>query len=575
MAMECLCCSYHTDQRGCSRHEGDVSSGDVAHQDLHLQLTLTLRQPNFSSVLGRCARVYENTMVADEYEQPAAAEITPTPSSRTAAWPFDDTETDLIIRSSDGVDFHVLRKIMSIASPNIKSRLAALPSAVDGPQILDIPAHSTTLDQLLRHCYPVDFPSFDHIELLEPVLKLAIAYEFKLAINVLTERLRTNLNASIWDALRVYACACRLSLHTEKQLALKILGSKQAGELDSPIFDDIAATDYIQLIRYNRKIKIPVQDASAPSVTAETHAITAAPAPFNDPDADVILRSSDNVDFRVYKSIMSLISPIFHDMFTLPQEPPVSSKGDQSNPPLVHLAEDHVILSDLLQLCYPPSPIDTHLTEDFDRLRCALSAGMKYDMLAAVRLISNHLEQCARRDPGSVYAIARYMELDSLALAAAKLSLQKSLPDLEVSSQWKHIRAADFRRLQHYHTACGISAAAVTTCPKRQAPRWFSRGTQRWIYRDCHCGPPMNPKAKSPSPGWDRCMSKTADQLKLRPGANSSITSLASLWNSAVNTESFNCDDCCNTLPTYLAEMQTFCTEMKAEVQRRLNQVRR
>lgn len=38
----------------------------------------------------------------------------------------------------------------------------------------------------------------------------------------------------------------------------------------------------------------------------------------NDPEADVILRSSDSVDFRVRKAILSEVSTFFKDMFTLP-----------------------------------------------------------------------------------------------------------------------------------------------------------------------------------------------------------------------------------------------------------------
>jgi len=42
--------------------------------------------------------------------------------------------------------------------------------------------------------------------------------------------------------------------------------------------------------------------------------------PFDDPKADVILRSSDNVDFRCYKLLLAFASPSFFEgMFNLPQ----------------------------------------------------------------------------------------------------------------------------------------------------------------------------------------------------------------------------------------------------------------
>jgi hypothetical protein len=49
-----------------------------------------------------------------------------------------------------------------------------------------------------------------------------------------------------------------------------------------------------------------------------------AEAPFDNARADLILRSKDEEPmlFRVYKSILSMASPVFADMFTLPSEGP-------------------------------------------------------------------------------------------------------------------------------------------------------------------------------------------------------------------------------------------------------------
>jgi hypothetical protein len=41
--------------------------------------------------------------------------------------------------------------------------------------------------------------------------------------------------------------------------------------------------------------------------------------PFDRPDADVILRSQDNVDFHTFKILLSLSSPLFNTMFSMPQ----------------------------------------------------------------------------------------------------------------------------------------------------------------------------------------------------------------------------------------------------------------
>ena len=53
-----------------------------------------------------------------------------------------------------------------------------------------------------------------------------------------------------------------------------------------------------------------------------------AEAPFDDAKADLILRSSDEVPvhFRVFKIILSLASPVFADMFSMPSPSTPSEK---------------------------------------------------------------------------------------------------------------------------------------------------------------------------------------------------------------------------------------------------------
>ena len=48
---------------------------------------------------------------------------------------------------------------------------------------------------------------------------------------------------------------------------------------------------------------------------AASPTIREAGAPFADTDADIILRSSDNVDFRAHRLFLSKASPVFADMF--------------------------------------------------------------------------------------------------------------------------------------------------------------------------------------------------------------------------------------------------------------------
>jgi hypothetical protein len=79
---------------------------------------------------------------------------------------------------------------------------------------------------------------------------------------------------------------------------------------------------------------------------------------FDDADADTILRPIDNLDFCVYRIILSQVSPVFRDMFTFPH-PPSPGPGDKPDVdykdglPLVQLPESNTTLSMLLYAIYP------------------------------------------------------------------------------------------------------------------------------------------------------------------------------------------------------------------------------
>ncbi|KAH8990394.1 hypothetical protein EDB86DRAFT_1772940 [Lactarius hatsudake] len=72
------------------------------------------------------------------------------------------------------------------------------------------------------------------------------------------------------------------------------------------------------------------------------------------PDANVIIRSSDQVNFRVHKSLLAMSSSLFDDLFSLPQ-PPDGEIVDGL--PVVQLPEDANLLNILVSLIYPVPPV--------------------------------------------------------------------------------------------------------------------------------------------------------------------------------------------------------------------------
>ena len=75
---------------------------------------------------------------------------------------------------------------------------------------------------------------------------------------------------------------------------------------------------------------------------------------FDVSDADLIIRSSDSVDFQVHKLVLSMTSPLFKDLLSLPQ-PFDSETVDGLH--VVQLPEDSELLNSLLSMLYPIHPV--------------------------------------------------------------------------------------------------------------------------------------------------------------------------------------------------------------------------
>ena len=91
-------------------------------------------------------------------------------------------------------------------------------------------------------------------------------------------------------------------------------------------------------------------------------------------NGDVIIQSCDFINFRVHKSVLSLSSPFFDDMFSLPQPPDQEVVGGL---PVVRLSEDAEVLNCLLTMLYP---ISSMIPDTYDKTLMVLAASQKYDM---------------------------------------------------------------------------------------------------------------------------------------------------------------------------------------------------
>jgi BTB/POZ domain len=138
-------------------------------------------------------------------------------------------------------------------------------------------------------------------------------------------------------------------------------------------------------------------------------------------NADVILQSTNLVNFRVHKSVLVISSPLFRDMFSLPQ-PPNDETVDGL--PVVHLPEDAEILNSLISMLYPVPPE----IPDADSVLALLAASQKYDMVAIQSSIRAEVSRKGLLSPEGadafrVYAIACRKRLIPEMETTARLTL--------------------------------------------------------------------------------------------------------------------------------------------------------
>ncbi|KAH9009130.1 hypothetical protein EDB85DRAFT_1477714 [Lactarius pseudohatsudake] len=108
--------------------------------------------------------------------------------------------------------------------------------------------------------------------------------------------------------------------------------------------------------------------------TSENPDPPSVPSCLDIPDPNIIVRSSDKVNFRVRKSVLAMSSPFFNDLLSLPQ-PPDDELVDGL--PVIQLPEDADLLNSLISLLYPIPPI---IPDSYEKVFSLLAACQKYDM---------------------------------------------------------------------------------------------------------------------------------------------------------------------------------------------------
>jgi BTB/POZ domain len=391
--------------------------------------------------------------------------------------PFFNTDyADIILRSSNGVEFHVHKAILAFASPYFK-HMFLLPSKDGQSLLLDVPESDQIWESLLRLCYPVDAPSVN-IDTIADLTAAAIKYDFPHAIKFMGKELRSYIGL---NALDVFAIAYRLelleeageaacSLHPKKPVTVgsHVYGfdscfgmptaptriewpSTLEGKTFSPKIQSLlSAGDLFRLLKYLRTEPFPKvyswDPVPAKSVPKPT---TVLDLGYDTGDADLILKSFDDVEFRVHKVIIFLASA--NHLCNAPIE------SDTDELPAIRLSENGVTLGTLVSMCYPVVEVDF---EDLSVFYEALKAAMKYEMKKIIQILQVRLTHYIERDPLRIYFTSIALGLKEEAIKASKVfalssddSANAYVREMEV------VPAIAYHRLLKYRYQCRAATA--------------------------------------------------------------------------------------------------------------------
>ena len=195
---------------------------------------------------------------------------------------------------------------------------------------------------------------------------------------------------------------------------------------------------------------------------AKVNSITPPPEPLDIlvPDASLIIRSSDLVNFRVHKSVLAMASPIFGDLLSLPQP---SDSEFVDGLPVVQLSEDGELLNSLVSMLYP---IRRVTPDSYDKVLYLLAACQKYDMVQVQSYIRTEVDRGSfpgpvRTEVFRAYAIACGKGLIPEMEKAARLTLEHPMTFETLGGSLRFFDGSALRDLARFRMRCRDNLVAV------------------------------------------------------------------------------------------------------------------
>ena len=363
--------------------------------------------------------------------------------------PFNNPAADFIIRSKDGVNFRVRSGIIAEASL-VFSGMFEIPlpepnqstddaDYMDGKPVVAVEEDSTTLDRLLRLCYPTADPVFTELRDVRLVLAAAMKYEMEEAIALMRKTLLTFVDVL---PFRVWASACILGLEGESKIAAQALLGADLPKDAPPELQEVTAGSYFRLVKFHRargnvseQFRFTEPDPSDIPEPKRTTRLPGSNIVYQDrPFADIICRSSDGQEFHTHKIILASASPTLRDqILALPA--PLESGAL----PIINLAVRGAALGSLLEMCYPVDCSENSRILPVHHALAMLDSARRFGMEALARRIRYGVFGTLKvSQPLATYLLASSMGLrevaeDALAFLHADPFTYGCIPEMETT----------------------------------------------------------------------------------------------------------------------------------------------
>lgn len=391
---------------------------------------------------------------------------------KNAAGPFDKRfNADVLFLTADNVRFYLHKSVLSVASTFFEGMFSLSQPAVtemytcDDLPIVEVPEDSLTLDNLLRYCYPVQEPAISNLPSLDRVLDAAIKYSLEAAIPRIIRSLRGFIDT---HPLGVYAIAYRHRLEEEARLAAEAWKATRpdwpfnvekfadtcSALCYGPEISSLPADAYFRLIQFvSGKAVANMKFFNPPPRTDRFPPVDVTAYPFDQPGADVVLRSTDDIDFKVHRFMIQMqiaVKPTFPLPAILLSTPLPDVSEDGL--PIIQTKENSVVLGNLLKICYP-SPSSCFCT-DWGRLRFCntavdtIAAALRYGLLPLVERYRTSLLRIPCDDVLASYCICVAFGWDDAAIRLARDSSPPRVSDLrlEYAPLLKLITSSEYKR---------------------------------------------------------------------------------------------------------------------------------